>query len=189
MTPRSRAAGFTLIETMIATVIMAGALIVIGSAWSGNYMRIEKARTNANMASLLDRKMTEIDLEYRDKPLSEIKDEDSGDFSEEYKQYRWEMHSREFEMPDFGGLLGGGTDGDSKKNEFMALIVKTVTEYVKTAVKEVTVTVYYKSPRSKTREIRQSVATYFVDYKKPISIPGLPGGASGTSSATSGGKQ
>lgn len=177
MNPFLKARGFTLIETMIATVIMAGALIVIGSAWSGNHMRIEKARVNANMAALLERKMTELELEYRGKPVASIKEEDSGTFSDEFKQFRWEMHSKEFEMPDMSGALAGGRDGNASNNEMMTLIVKTVSEYVKTAVKEVTVTVYYKSPRSKTKELKQSVATYFVDYTKPLSISGLPAGA------------
>lgn len=170
--------GFTLIEVMVATVIMTGALIVIGSSWSGNHMRIEKARTNADMAALLERKMTELDLAYRGKPLTEIKEQDSGDFGEEYPRFRWEMRSREFEMPDLTSLLGGRKEGGGGPNaEIIAMIVKTVTEYVKTAVKEVTVTVFYKSPRTKTKEISHSVATYFVDYTKPVSISGLPSGA------------
>lgn len=179
--------GFTLIEVMVATVIMTGALIVIGSSWSGNHMRIEKARVNANMAALLERKMTELDLEYRGKPISEIKDEDAGNFSNEYKQFRWEMRSKEFEMPDMTSLLGGGKDknsgGGGANQEIIAMIVKTVTEYVKTAMKEVTVTVYYKSPRTKTKEISQSVAAYFVDYTKPVQISGLPAGAGGAPAA------
>lgn len=173
--------GFTLIETMIATVIMAGALIVIGSSWSGNHMRIEKARVNANMAALLERKMTELELEYRDKPITEIKDEDQGDFGEEYKSFRWQMRSKEFEIPDMSGMIASqsGNNSNSNNNEMMTLIVKTVTDYVKTSVKEVTVTVFYKSPRVKTKEITQAIATYFVDYTKPISISGLPAGAAG----------
>jgi general secretion pathway protein I len=173
--------GFTLIETMIATVIMAGALIVIGSAWSGNHMRIEKARVNANMAALLERKMTELELEYRGKPIADIKDEDAGTFSDEYKEFRWEMKAKEFEVPDLSSLLGGGSkdSGNSANKEIIALIVKTVSDYVKTAVKEVTVSVYYKSPRVKTKELKQSIATYFVDYTKPVSISGLPAGATG----------
>lgn len=171
--------GFTLIEVMVATVIMTGAMIVINSSWGGNHMRIEKARTNADLAALLERKMSELDLEYRGKPISEIKEEDSGNFSEEYKQYRWEMHSKEFEMPDMTSLLGGGKEGGGANQEIIALIVKTVSDYVKTAMKEVTVTVYYKSPRAKAKEISQSVATYFVDYTKPVTISGLPAGAGG----------
>ncbi|CAN5696177.1 hypothetical protein BH10BDE1_BH10BDE1_01680 [soil metagenome] len=180
--------GFTLIEVIVATVIMIGSSIVIWSASAGNYMRIEKARENANMAALLDRKMTEIELEYRGKPISDIKDEDAGAFTDEFKRYRWEMKSKEFEMPDMTSVLGGGNQ-DSANNankEVMTLIVKTVSDYVKTAVKEVTVTVYYKSPHSKTKEIRQAIATYFVDYTKPLAISGLPASAAGAGGGATG---
>lgn len=173
--------GFTLIEVIVATIIMIGSSIVIWSASAGNYMRIEKARENANMAALLERKMTELELEYRGKPISEIKDEDGGAFTDEFKRYRWEMKSKEFEMPDMTSVLGGsGKEAANGANkEVMTLIVKTVSDYVKTAVKEVTLTIYYKSPHSKTKEIKQSIATYFVDYTKPLSISGLPAGATG----------
>ena len=174
--------GFTLMETLVAVMIMAGGLIVIGSSWSSNLMRIEKARINANMAALLERKMTELDLQYRGKPVTEIKEQDSGEFSEEYPGYRWEMRSKEFEMPNFTSALGGA-NADSSQAELLALIARTVTEYVKTTVKEVTVTVYYKSKRAKSKEMQQSVATYFVDYTKPVNVPGLggsvPGGSGG----------
>ncbi len=172
-----RQSGFTLIEVMIAVVIMAGSLIVIGSSWSGNFMRIEKARVNANTAALLERKMTELDLEYRGKPISDIKEEDGGTFGEDFAQYRWEMRSKEFEMPDVSGMMSGQNQDNSNSsgNEMMTLIVKTVTDYVKTAVKEVTVTVYYRK-NEKLKETSQAIATYFVDYSKPLSISGLPAG-------------
>jgi general secretion pathway protein I len=169
--------GFTLMETLVAVLIMTGGLIVIGSSWSGNLMRIEKARVNANMAALLERKMTELDLLYRGKPLTEIKEEDAGEFEGDLKNYRWEMRSKEFEMPDMTAAIGGQNQGQGQNNEILLLIARTVTEYVKTAVKEVTVTVFYKSKRAKSKEVKQSVSTYFMDYSKPITISGLPGGA------------
>ncbi len=172
-------AGFTLMETVIAMMIMIGALIVIGNSWSGNLMRIEKARMNSNLALLLERKMTEIDLEYRGKPLTEIKEEDGGEFEGPYANYRWEMRSREFEMPDLSGLIGARNEGNSKNNEIAALIAKTVSEYMKTAVKEVTVSIIYQSQKGKKKEIRQSISTYFMDYTKPLSLSGLPAGLGG----------
>lgn len=174
---RNNQLGFTLMETLVAVMIMTGGLIVIGSSWSGNLMRIEKARVNANMAALLERKMTELDLLYRGKPLTEIREEDAGEFEGDLKNYRWEMRSKEFEMPDLTAAVGGGSQNQGQNNEILLLIARTVTEYVKTAVKEVTVTVFYKSNRAKSKEVKQSVSTYFMDYSKPITISGLPGGA------------
>lgn len=166
--------GFTLIETLVAVMIMVGGLIVIGSSWSGNLMRIEKARVNANLAALLERKMVETDIAYRGKPLTEIKDEDSGEFEgPDYKNYRWEMRSKEFVMPDFSSAIGG-SDGSNK--EMLLMITKVVSEYVQKAVKEVTVTIYYKSTKARSKEIKQSAATYFVDYSKPLAFGGVSAG-------------
>lgn len=183
---RSSQLGFTLMETLVAVMIMTGGLIVIGSSWSSNLMRIEKARVNANMAALLERKMTELDLLYRGKHLNEIKEEDSGEFTEEFVGYRWEMRSKEFEMPNLTSALGGN-NADSSQSEMLALIARTVTEYVKTSVKEVTVTVYYKSKRAKSKEMKQSVATYFVDYTKPVNVPGFGAAGGGPGGGSAGG--
>lgn len=168
--------GFTLMETVIAVMIMVGALMVVGNSWSGNLMRIQKARINTTMAMLLERKMTELELQYRGKPLTEIKEEDAGEFEESQtsgeRGYTWEMRSKEFEMPDMSGVL---SSQDRKADEISILIAKTVAEYVKTTVKEVTVTISFKPPRPKAKVVRQSVTTYFVDYTKPLTITGLPG--------------
>lgn len=163
-------------ETLVAVMIMTGALIVIGSSWSSNLMRIEKARINSNMAILLERKMTEFDLLYRGKPLNEIKEEDSGEFEEDFPGYRWEMHSKEFVMPDLTSALSSASQQtQSSQVELLALIARTVTEYVQTTVKELTVTIYYKNKRKKTKEMSQSAATYLIDYTQPINVPGLSG--------------
>ena len=171
--------GFTLIETVIAVMIMVGALIVVGNSWSGNLMRIDKARINTNMANLLERKMTELELQYRGKPLTEIKEEDAGEFEGPLKSYKWEMRSKEFEMPDLSGVLSAKDKG---ADEISLLIARTVAEYVKTAVKEVTVTITYHSTRAKSKDVRQSATTYFMDYTKALSISGLAGGGAGGAS-------
>ncbi|MDX9731430.1 MAG: prepilin-type N-terminal cleavage/methylation domain-containing protein [Bdellovibrionales bacterium] len=187
--------GFTLMETLVAVMIMTGGLIVIGSSWSSNFMRIEKARMNTNMASLLERKMTETDLQYRGRPLAEIPEEDAGEFEgDDLKHYRWELRSKEFEIPDMTGLIAGASGSSQsttapEQGEMMALIARTVTEYVSSSVKEVTVTVYYKSPRAKAKEMAQSISTYFVDYSKPMSIGGLPAGLDTGATGSPGGGQ
>ena len=175
-------------ETLIAVMILTGAMVVIGSAWSGNSARIEKARVNATMAALLERKLTELELEYRGRPLTEWKEEDAGDFSQvagsggtgqDLRSFRWEMSSKEFEVPDLSSLNPQNRDnvGLGQNDQITGLIMRTVSEYIKQVVREVTVTVIYTPRRKSARELRQSVSTYFVDYSRPISVPGLGGGA------------
>lgn len=161
--------GFTLIETMIAMMIMTGALIIIGQSWSGNLMRLEKSRLNTDMAQLLDRKMAEVEMTYRGEPISQIREEDGGDFGALFPGYSWEMKAKEFEMPDLSGALmtkDGGVD------EMTLLIIRTVAAYLKETIKEVSVTVSFQPKDPKAKPIRQSVATYFIDYSKPLALGG-----------------
>ena len=168
-------------------VIMSMGIVMIANAWSGNVLRLEKSRINNNMAMLLQRKMTETEFLYRNKQLTEIKEDDGGDFGPKFPQYRWQMHSQKFEMPDLSSLLiarDGGAD------EMLLTIVRAMTEYIKQSVIEVAVTVIYKNRAG--REIKNTVTTYFVDYTKEIPIPGLPsapggGGSGGDSDSGSGG--
>lgn len=166
--------GFTLIEVLVAVVIMVGGIVVMANAWSGNFLRVRNSRINNTAAALLERKMTEIEVTYKDKPIEEIKESDSGDFGTMFPGYSWEMSSKEFEMPDMSGSLiarEGGAD------EMLLLVIKTTTDFIKKSVKEVSVTVSFKPKKGNT--IHHTVATYFVDYTKEIDIPGLPGGAGG----------
>lgn len=166
--------GFTLLEVLVATLIMSGAVVVLATAWSGNFNRVRNARINNNIAMLLERKMTEYEVMAKEKPISEIPEEEGGDFGAKFPGYRWTMKSQPFEMPNLSGVL---TAQEGGANEMTLMLVDTMSKYIKDAVKEVSVTVYYKSRSGK--EIKHTVTSYFVDYSKEIPIPGLPGGAAG----------
>lgn len=160
--------GFTLIEVLVAMVIMIGAVIVVANAWSGNFSRVRSARINNVAATLLERKMTQIEHEYYDKSIDELKEEDGGDFGAMYPGYRWEMKSQEFEMPDLSGAL---IADDGPTDQTLITIMKTTAEFFKKSVKEVSVTVIYR-PR-KGNEIKHTVTSFLVDYSKELPIPGM----------------
>jgi general secretion pathway protein I len=163
--------GFTLIEVLVAMVILTGGIMVLANSWSGNYMRIRNARINNTMAGLLERKMTEFEIKYKDKTGDEIEDDATGDFGAKFPGYRWEMKSQKFEMPDMTAAL---TSKQGGVDEMTLTILKTVTDFIKECVKELSVTVFYKGRIGK--EIKASVATYFVDYTKELQVPGMGGG-------------
>ena len=178
-----KAAGFTLIEVLVAMVIMSGGVMVLANSWSGNYMRIRNSRVNNTMGMLLERKMTEVGVKNTDKPFDQIADDDAGDFGTKYPGYRWEMKSKKFEMPDMSSALisrEGGAD------QMLLTMITTVQNFIKEAVKEVSVTVIYKSRVG--REIKNTVTTYIVDYSKDLPIPGGMGGAAGAAGGGGGGK-
>lgn len=168
---RTAIMGFTLIETLIAMMILSGGIMVLANSWSGNFARIRNARINNTMAALLERKMTETEITYRDRPVNEVPEEESGDFGPKYPGYRWVLNSKDFEMPNLSGALvsrEGGAD------EMLLTMVSTMTEYINQSVKEVSVTVFYRSRGGK--EIKNSVTTYFIDYTKELPMPGgIPG--------------
>lgn len=174
--------GFTLLEVLIAVVIMAGGIMVMANAWSGNFLRVRNSRINNTAASLLERKMTEIEILYQDKPIEEVKEEDGGDFGSMFPGYSWTMSSKEFEMPDLSSSLASREGG---ADEMLLTIVKTMTEFIKKSVKEVSVTVIFKP--KKGNEIKHTVTTYLVDYTKDIDVPGLGGGAAAATGSGSGG--
>jgi general secretion pathway protein I len=172
--------GFTLIETLIAMVMISFGLMVLANSWSGNVVRLQKSRINSNIASLLQRKMTEIEVLYQDKPL-DVPEDGSGDFGASFPEYFWELKSKEFEMPDLSSLL---TAKDGGADEISLMIAHSVTEYIKKSVREVTVTVVYKGAGTKGHDLRNAVTSYFVDYTKDVPLPeGMGGGNGGDSSA------
>lgn len=157
--------GFTLLEVLVAVAILVGGIVVVSTAWSGNFLRVRKATLYSNVALLLERKINELDAEFKDKPLSEIVDKD-GDFGSELSQYRWTLTTHEFQMPDLTQMILG-KDG-MKEDQFVSFI-KQMQEFISKSIKEATVTIYVKSGKT---EVPFSVTTYFVDYSQEMALPG-----------------
>lgn len=157
--------GFTLLETLIAMAILSGALILLSNAWGGAFRSIKKSKQQHEVALLLERKLTELDLEFRGKPLSEIPESREEDFGKEFPDARWKMKSKELEFPDLSPILKSqenNNDGGIGETLFKALA-----ENIKKSVKEVEVTVIVKEGK-KAKHF--SAVTYFVDYDQPLSF-------------------
>jgi len=165
--------GFTLLEVLISLFILAGAIIVVGSSWSGNFMRIRKSNMYNNVATLLEQKMVELEAKYKDKPINEIPDSEGDGFGNDYPQYRWEMQSRELKLPDLTPMLVGQEDG---ADETLISTMKQLTEYLSKVIKEVKVTIYVSSG---SREVQFSATQYFVDYTQDFGMGALGGAAGG----------
>jgi general secretion pathway protein I len=159
--------GFTLLEVVVAMSIMVGAVLVLSSSWSGSFTRIRKAQLYNNVAELLERKITEIEILNKDKSLTEISAQE-GDFGPDYPQYRWTFAVQEFVMPDMTAMM---TSGQSASQDMIS-IMNQLTQTISQAVLEGTVTVYLNTGE---KEIPFSVTTYFVDFNKEIQLPGVGG--------------
>ena len=161
--------GFTLIETILALVILSSGVMLLANSWTGSYMFVRKTQLNTEIAALLERKMVEVEIEYAGKPLESIDEEKSDDFGSEYPQYSWKMTSKEMELPNITATMtaqAGGAD------EMALTIMRTLTEHLSKSIKEVKVTVIYKKGK---KPLEVSATQYFVDYDRPIKPPSMPG--------------
>lgn len=152
-------------------VILSAGIVLLANSWGGSFMRVRKTQLNVEVAALLQRKIVELQIEYRDKPLESIPEEREDDFGSEYPQYSWKMTSKQFEVPDLSATMAS-KEGSGGNNEMLINIVKQLSEYIGKAVKEVKVSVIYKGGK---KPIEYSVTTYFVDYNKDLPIGGAIG--------------
>lgn len=163
--------GFTLIEVLVAMMILAGSLLVISNTWSGNLASFRKSRRIDTINYLLKKKATELELKYQDKSLDEVPEEEKGDFGNDYPDYKWALKSKKMEFPDLAPILLSKEGGS---NDQLISIVRQMTETISKSIKELKVSVFVKVGK-KDQEF--SVTTYLIDYNKSLSL-----GAGGLSS-------
>lgn len=158
--------GFTLLETLLALGIMGTSLFLLVNAWTGSFGRLEKTQLSFEVASLLERKMGELERKYRGRPLAEIpEDEETGDFGEEYPKYSWKVQAKNLELPNLAPLLTAESNEPPPQEVLSAL--QTFSETLSKSVKEVKLTIYYKHPK---RTQDYSISTYFVDYENELNL-------------------
>ncbi len=97
------ASGFTLLEVMIATAIIAIALVAALGSQSQSVSLANEAKFATTVAFLAQKKMAELEAEDPKRLRS-----DSGDFGEDFPGYRWES-----EVDD--ASLAGSNKGHIKK--------------------------------------------------------------------------
>lgn len=157
--------GFTLLETLLALAILSTAIMLLSNAWTGSFSSIRKSKVNYDVAMLLQRKMSELELEYRGLPLTDIPEEREEDFGKEYPRFRWKMTSRELTLPDPSASLTARKEG---ADETTMMAIKTVFNTINKSTKEVKLTIFY-TERKRTKQY--SVTTYFVDFDQGLVPP------------------
>ena len=182
MNRRLSARGFTLLEVLVSLAILAGGIVMISMAWSGSFMKMRKTTTAYDVATLLERKMVELESKYREK-INDLPEEgEKGDFGEDSPNYRWELKSRKLDFPDLTPLLVGQDGG---ADEGLLGMVKQMTEYLGKTVKEMQVTIFVKTGRG-GKEQKFSATQYLVDYTQDF-MGGIGGAAAGAGAAGAGG--
>ncbi|MEK6627580.1 MAG: prepilin-type N-terminal cleavage/methylation domain-containing protein [Bdellovibrionota bacterium] len=162
--------GFTLIEVVLALMVMASGLFILTNSWSGTYNRLRKTQIQVQIAALLERKVTEIEREYKNKSLESIPEEKEDNFGSELPQYSWKLKSKKFEMPDLSAAL---ISQDGGADQTTLSLMKVYTDYLSKTVKEINVSVIFKEGK---KPLVADVTIYMIDYNQPLPLPGAGGG-------------
>ena len=158
--------GFTLIEVVLAMMVMAAGLFILMNSWAGTYNRLRKTQIQVQMVALLEKKVSELEREYKGKSLDSIPEEKADDFGSEVPGYSWTMKSRLLEVPDLSSSL---VSRDGGADQTMLTIMKMFTEHLSKSIKEINVTVIYKE---KKKPITADVTIYMIDFDRPLPVPG-----------------
>lgn len=164
---------FTLVEVVLAMMIMASGLFILTNSWSGTYSRLKNTQTKVQIAALLERKVVEIEREYKNKSLETIPEEKEDNFGEDLPDYSWKMTSQKLELPSLATVLESQQEG--AKVDLVSLM-KIFTEHLSKSVKEVKVSVTYAGrANGKKKPLTVDVVFYMIDYDRPLPIPGGAG--------------
>lgn len=169
--------GFSLLEVLIAILLLTGAVVILSASWSGSLMAFRKSKSQSVVVFLLKKKITELEIKYQES-VGSLPEEEEGDFGSEYPAFKWKMKSQDLPFPDLAPML---TARDGGADQQLITMIRTMSEMIEKAVKEVKVTVIWKAGK---RELEYTVSTYMVDYSK-ASLPGIPGAAAGGGTGTS----
>lgn len=163
--------GFTLLEVVLALVVMASGLFILTNSWASTYSRLRKTQVQVQIATLLERKVTEIEREYKNKSLESIPEEKEDNFGSDLPEYSWRLRSKKFEMPNLSAMLTAQPGG---ADPILMGLMTTYTEFLGKCVKEVNVSVTYNEGK---KPIVADVTIYMMDYNKTLPLPSLGGPA------------
>ncbi len=159
--------GFTLVEVILAITIIATGLMVLTNSWSGTFNRLRKTQVQVQMAALLERKIVEIEREYKGKPLDSIPETKEDTFGSDLPEYSWKMTSQKLELPDISPILAAQSEGGTALD--LVSMMKMFTEHLNKSIREVKIEVIYKDIR---KPISIDIVIYMIDYDRPLPMPG-----------------
>jgi len=157
--PTSQVRGFTLVEVMVALMLLTMGIIALSSSWSGSLFSFRKSQIVRDAVFLLKTKMSEVENKYTGDGFASIPEEEEGEFGEEYPAFKWKIESKEIEFPDMTSfMLSNSEEG---VDQLQQTVIAQLTDQLKQNVKEVKLTVIYTKGK---KPISYSLATMFVNF-------------------------
>ncbi len=162
--------GFSLIEVLFATIILAGALVALSSSWSGTVFSFRKSEKVQIITSLLKSKTTELELKYSQAGFSSIPEEEEGDFGSEFPDLKWKSEVRELEFPDLAALM---LSDEGRIDEMTRMVIRQMTGHFSKNIKELKISITWTASAQK-KPVEYSITTYLVNYAG--GLPSIGGG-------------
>lgn len=147
---------FTLVEVIVSLLILSIAILGIFQGQAGSTKIVRRSEAMAQALNLAEEKMTEIELQLRQKTFVSLPEEEKGEFKDEaFKGFKWK---RELEKVSFGcifpeSLLNPvGEGGQTAENPISSLVEKVF----ENAVRKIRVTVeWQEGDKTKSTELVQ----------------------------------
>ena len=121
-----------------------------------------------NIVAMLARnQMTDLEYRVEGKTFEEVKKEEGGTFPAPNERFRWKAQVKEIKFPNLSPGGGSGKkDQENQQNPYAEMITKAVTNYFTKAIREISVTIYWKRG---SNEVSYAVSTYWVDLNHEFS--------------------
>lgn len=161
--------GFTLLEVIIAMMIMVYVMLRVITIQSSSIRNVERARERNNVAMLAQRAMHMAEMEIEGKKFDKVFKKADGKFEAPHEKYRWEREITELKFPNLGSL-GGEEEGQSSAQMIASKISDLITKYLNKSLRQVTVTIFWKQDPSDEKEMSFVVGTYWVNLDNEFKI-------------------
>ena len=154
--------GFSLIEVLVAVLLLASLIALMAQLSYGNVRKLKKARRLEKAVRLLERKMLLLEEEFKGKSVFKLPAEDEGDFDNE-ENWFWSYQTQPLELPSSRILLAVAQIPENDLNTQMA---ETLIGVLSETVVELKLTVRHDPGKGKGgKSWEQSLVSYFVNYE------------------------
>ena len=152
--------GFSLIEVLAATAILAGVLFAVTRIISASYLyasKIDKIYLGTELAWL---KLHDIELKIEEDGLPEMEYEEEGEFEDDaYDGFKWKYSIKKvfIPLPDFTGS-NDGTQGQQEEAASMLSLAKgNIEDFFKERIRKLTLIVFWGKGEKESEKVEFTV--------------------------------
>ncbi|MGI6395004.1 MAG: type IV pilus modification PilV family protein [bacterium] len=182
--------GFSLIEVLAATTILAGVLFSLSRIISGSYIYTSKIKNIYLGTELARLKLHDVQEIIKEDGLPDSETEEEGEFDErEYRGFKWKYSIKRvfIPLPDISTSSADGTETQAEQAAGMLSLAKgNIEDFFRERIRKLTLTVYWGKG---DRESERVVFTIFLTTDGTVkTFQQFQGGANAPGQRPSGGR-